>query len=139
MTQTAIFWPMIAHVALVFIIYYVTFVRRRAAVMSGKARMSQFRENRDEPAESLFARNNLVNQFELPVLFHVVCLALYITNGASVVPLVLAWVFALSRYLHAYVHVTTNRIRHRQPAFVLGLVMVALLWVWLALHLLLVV
>ena len=139
MTQTAIFWPMIAQVALVFIVYYLTFTRRKAAVMSGKARISQFRENLDEPAESLFARNNLTNQFELPVLFHVVCLALYVTNGAGIVPLVLAWVFVLSRYLHSYIHVTSNRIRYRQPAFVLGFLMVALLWIWLALHLLLVV
>lgn len=139
MNQTAIFWPMIAHVALVFIVYYLTFARRRTAVASGKARVSQFRENLNEPAESLFARNNLVNQFELPVLFHVVCLALYVTNGASIVPLVLAWIFVISRYVHTYVHVTSNRIRYRQPAFVLGFLMVAVLWIWLALHLLLAV
>lgn len=139
MTQTAIFWPMIAHVALVFGIYFLMFVRRKSAVRAGNARISQFRENRDEPAESLFVRNNLTNQFELPVLFHVVCLALYVTNGASLVPLVLAWIFVISRYIHAFIHVTSNRIRYRQPAFSLGLLMVLVLWVWLALHLLLIV
>jgi hypothetical protein len=114
MSQTAIFWPMIAHAALVYVIYVVTFLRRVAAVKAGSARVSQFRENQNEPAESLFARNNLANQFELPMLFHAVCLALFVTGGAGAFALAAAWIFALSRMLHAYIHVTSNRIRHRQ-------------------------
>lgn len=134
--STAIFWPMIAQVALVYGIYLLMFVRRKRAVSSGHARVSQFRENREEPVESLFVRNNLVNQFELPVLFFTVCLSLYATAGAGTVALVLAWIFVISRYLHAWIHVTSNRIRYRQPLFSLGFVVLALMWVWLALHLL---
>lgn len=134
MNQTAIFWPMIFHALLVFCVYALMYVRRREAVRTGSARISQFRENRDEPPQSLFVRNNLANQFELPVLFHVVCLALYVTNGAGLFPVVIAWIFTLSRYAHAYVHVTSNRIRHRQPLFLVGFVSVGVLWLWLALH-----
>ncbi len=108
MNQTAIFWPMIAHAALVFGIYVLMFLRRKAAVQAGSIRISDFRENRNEPAESLFVRNSLANQFELPVLFHAVCLALYATAGANVLAVVLAWVFVLSRYLHAFIHITTT-------------------------------
>ena len=136
MNQTAIFWPMIAHVALVYAVYSLMFLRRRQAVASGSVRVSQFRENRDEPAESLFARNNLVNQFELPLLFHIACLALYATAGANLLAVVLAWIFVLSRYVHAVIHVTSNRIRYRQPAFSAGFVALGLMWLWLALHLL---
>lgn len=136
MNQTAIFWPMIAHVALVFGIYVLMSMRRRQAVANGSVRISQFRENQNEPPESLFVRNNLANQFELPVLFHIACLALYVTQGAGWTALVIAWIFALSRYAHTAIHVTSNRIRYRQPAFIVGLVAVALLWLWLALHLL---
>lgn len=136
MNQTAIFWPMIAHVALVFGIYVLTFRRRKAAVQAGSARISQFRENQNEPAESLFARNNLANQYELPVLFHVVCLALYAVAGAGLFALILAWIFALARYVHAYIHVTTNRIRYRQMVFLVGFVALGLMWLLLALHLL---
>ena len=59
MNSTAIFWPMVAHVALVFGVYWLLSARRIEAVKSGRAKPSQFRENRDEPAESLFVRNNL--------------------------------------------------------------------------------
>lgn len=135
MKQTAIFWPMIGHVLLVFLIYGLLSLRRKAAVMSGNAKISQFRENQNEPAQSLFVRNALVNQFELPVLFHIACLSLYVTQGVGTVSLAMAWVFVVSRYAHTAIHVTSNRIRYRQPAFIAGFVMVFVLWILLALHL----
>ena len=136
MNQTAIFWPMIAHVTLVFGIYFLMFLRRKAAVRAGSIRLSDFRENQKEPPESLFVRNNLANQFELPVLFHVCCLALYAVTGAGLLAVVLAWIFAISRYVHAYIHVTSNRIRYRQPAFSLGFIALVFMWILLAVHLL---
>jgi hypothetical protein len=132
MNQTAIFWPMLAHVALVYAIYVLMFLRRKAAVQAGSTKISQFRENTNEPAESLFVRNNLTNQFELPILFHACCLALYAVGAAGLFAVVLAWIFVLSRYVHAYIHVTSNRIRYRQPAFSLGLLVLAIMCVWLA-------
>lgn len=134
MNQTAIFWPMLLQVALIYAVYVLMFFRRKAAVEAGSVRISDFRENRNEPPESLFVRNNLANQFELPVLFFAVCLALYVTNGANWLTVALAWVFALSRCVHAAIHVTSNRIRYRQPAFTLGFLALFVLWVWFALH-----
>jgi hypothetical protein len=139
MNPTAIFWPVIAHVVLVYIVYAVVGKRRYHAVQSGEAKTSQFRGRTDEPSSSATASNNLMNQFELPVLFHVVCLALFVTSGVAYVPVALAWLFAISRYVHAWVHLTGNRIRYRQPAFSVGLLALAALWIWFALHLLAVV
>ena len=135
MTQTAIFWPMIAHVVLVVVLYALLGLRRGAAVKAGRARVSQFRENLNEPEDSLFARNCLANQFELPVLFHAVCIALYVTGGAGAWAVVLAWLFAASRYAHAFIHVTSNRIRQRQPAFAAGFAVLIVLWAMLAFRL----
>lgn len=139
MNPTQIFWPMIAHVVLVYIVYLVMFRRRIDAVRSGAARVSQFRARNADPESSASSSANLMNQFELPVLFHVVCLALFVTAGVSWLALVLAWLFIVTRYVHAWVHLTTNRIRHRNPAFVAGAILVALLWIYFALHLLAVI
>ncbi|WP_048648988.1 MAPEG family protein [Nitratireductor soli] len=128
MTQTGILWPMVAHAVLVYAVYLLIAVRRKRAVATGSARVSQFRENRDEPPESLFVRNNLANQFELPTLFHAACLALFVTGNAGPPAIGLAWVFVLSRYAHAYVHITSNRIRYRQPLFIAGFLALALMW-----------
>lgn len=128
MNQTLIFWPMMAQVLLVYIVYGVVSRKRIAAVREGRAKAAQFRDNIDEPPESLWARNNLANQFELPTLFHVVCLALFVTGGVTMLTLILAWLFVASRYIHSWVHITTNRLRHRRPIFLLGYMILGAIW-----------
>lgn len=132
MTGFEIFWPMVAHVLLVFVLYALLSFRRVGLVRAGKAQVSQFRENRDEPGESLVVRNSIANQFELPVLFHICCVLLYITEADNIVSLALAWLFIVSRYLHAFVHVTSNRIRYRRPLFMVGVAALGGMWVWLS-------
>jgi hypothetical protein len=129
---TAMFWPMIAHAALVFILYYLLSVRRVAAVKSGSVKAQQFKENLSEPEGSLLVHNNLKNQFELPILFYAGVLAIYATNADNIFTIVLAWVFVLSRYAHSYVHVTSNRLRYRRPLFMVGFAVTVVLWAWLA-------
>lgn len=128
----AMLWPMVAHAALVFGLYFLLSSKRVGAVREGRVKAEQFKENREEPLESLLVRNNLKNQFELPVLFHVVCIVLYMTTADNVVTVALAWVFVLSRYLHSYVHLTSNRLRHRRPIWIFGYFILVALWVWLA-------
>lgn len=135
MNQAAIFWPLLVQVLLVYIVYAVLSVRRRNAVRSGEARINQFKTRAAEPETSITAANNIINQFELPVLFYVVCLSLYVTTGVSYVALLLAWLFVASRYAHAWFHLTTNRIKFRSRAFILGAALLAILWIWFALHL----
>ncbi len=128
----AMLWPMIAHAVLVFGLYFLLSRKRVGAVREGRVKAEQFRENREEPLESLLIHNNLKNQFELPVLFHVVCIVLYMTTADNVVTVALAWVFVLSRYVHSYVHLTSNRLRHRRPLWIFGYFILMALWVWLA-------
>ena len=132
MAQSAIFWPVIAQVALTYAIYFLMSKRRMGAIRDGKASVSQFRENQNEPPESLFVRNNLANQFELPVLFFAACLSLHAVGLADTLSIILAWLFVASRYVHAWIHVTTNRIRHRRPLFIVGFFVLGFMWLRLA-------
>jgi hypothetical protein len=132
--STAIFWPMIAHMALVYIVYAILSLNRVKAVKAGRAHVSQFRENVVEPEDSRFARNNLENQFELPILFHAGCLAIFVSGHATFYPVLLAWAFVATRYAHSYIHIKTNRIRHRRPLFIAGFLINGLLWLWLAVN-----
>ncbi|KUM28517.1 hypothetical protein AU467_11960 [Mesorhizobium loti] len=135
MNQTAIFWPMLAHVLLVYIVYLVMLKRRYLAVKSGEAKISQYKVRSTEPASSVTVANNLINQFELPVLFHVLCLALFVTNGVNYVTLALMWLFVVTRYVHAWVHLTRNYVLYRSRAFFLGAGILLVAWIWFALHL----
>ncbi|MBB5571551.1 MULTISPECIES: MAPEG family protein [Rhizobium] len=134
MTGYEMFWPMVAHAVLVYILYALLGLRRQSAVKAGKIKRSQFRENHaaDEPAESLVVRNSIANQFELPVLFHACSIALFVAQADNLPAVILAWIFVASRYAHAYVHVTSNDLRYRSPLFALGYIALAGMWAWLA-------
>lgn len=64
--------------------------------------------------------NALANQFQLPVIFYVLCFILVSLDAVSVFVLSLCWLFAISRWAHAVVHVNSNHIPHRKKAFILS-------------------
>lgn len=132
---TAMFWPMIAHAFLVFILYGLLLYRRKNQTLTSKDAVTQYREKGVEGQASFLVNRNIANQFELPVLFHAICVLLYITDADNVVTVVLAWLFVISRYAHSYVHVTSNRLRYRAPLFGIGFALLVCMWAWLAIWL----
>lgn len=134
MNQTAIFWPMMVQVLLIYIVYALMARRRGVAVRAGSVNVSQFKGRGNEPTQSETASNNLMNQFELPVLFFILCLALYVTNGVNFITLALMWLFVILRYAHAAVHLTSNRLSLRFRFFSAGLILLGIGWLWFALH-----
>lgn len=133
MTGYEMFWPLVAHAVLVFILYALLGWRRHTLVKAGRIRISQFRENHaaEEPAESLVVRNSIANQFELPLLFYACCIVLYVTQADNLPAVILAWIFVATRYAHAFVHVTSNNLGYRSPLFALGFLVLGGMWVWL--------
>jgi len=71
--------------------------------------------------------NNIRNQFELPVLFYVLVLCLWGLAVTGWFVQTVAWLFALSRVLHLYVHVGSNYVPLRRRVFMFGFLMVVLL------------
>ena len=69
------------------------------------------------------------NQFELPVLFYVLTILVYITHHAGVLFVVLAWVFVIFRLFQAYVHVTNNKVRLRGMFFGISAIALAIMWI----------
>ena len=133
MQSTAIFWPVIAQVALTLAAYMVMSVRRIAAVKAGEARARDFRIPAD-PERSATAARNVANQFELPVLFYVACLAFHQVGAVDMAALALAWLFVAARVVHAWVHLTTNIVLLRRRLFIAGFVVVAAMWAWFAIR-----
>ena len=133
-SSTAIFWPVLAQVLLTYVIYVTVSARRIAAVKAGTAKPSDFKVPSIEPEPSATAARNLSNQFELPVLFFAASLSLFVTDGAGLVAVVAAWAFVLARAAHAYVHLTSNRIRIRRQLFIVSLAINFVQWLLLAIH-----
>ena len=134
MNQTAIFWPMLAQVLLIYVVYLVLARRRFGPLLAGTVKPREFVARGTEPAGSTTASNNLMNQFELPVLFFALCLSLYVTNGVNYLSLFVAWLFVISRFIHAAVHLTRNHVGLRSAAFATGYVILGIGWILFALH-----
>jgi hypothetical protein len=134
MQGEAIFWPVLLQAGLTYGVYVLGSSRRLAAISAGEAKPGQFKvpSPGNEPERSATAMRNLENQFELPVLFYASCLALFVLNAAGTAAILLAWAFVLSRLGHAYVHVTTNRLKFRRPAFIAGFFALGAMWALLA-------
>lgn len=119
--NTQIFWPVLAHMLLTILLYFALGARKSAAVKAGIADRSKTAlDNKAWPEDVLKVSNNIDNQFQLPILFYVVCLCLAILNAVTTVALVLAWVFVLSRYFHTYIHINSNYVPNRMKVFVVG-------------------
>ena len=129
MNSNHIFWPVLAQVFLTLTMFIMVGVRKAQAVKAGEVNRKQAAlNNRVWPENVVKVSNNIANQFEVPVLFYVLCLVLYSINAAGIVAIVLAWIFALSRFAHAYVHTGSNYVPMRLRLFLVGcLVLIAML------------
>ncbi len=130
MSGFEMFWPMMAHALLIFCLYGLL-VRRRAMVVSeGQVERSAFLENHAEPEKSRVVNKAIANQFELPVLFYAISILLFMMEADNLVTVSLAWLFVISRYLQAYMHITGN-LPLRRASFMVGFVSLFLMWIWL--------
>ena len=137
MNQISILYPVFVQVLLTLTVYGLMAVARARAVRT----MDRKRGNPDLalgrvqwPEDAVKRAANQRNQFELPVLFYAVVAFALITRGADYLMIVLAWLFVLTRIIHAAIHVGPNEVRWRSPAFAAGLLIVAAMWVKLLLH-----
>ncbi len=118
--------PMAAHVALAALLYILLTVARAPKIWG----IGQ-RTDGSNPWAAVEPRisANLSNQFEWPLLFHVVCLLILQTGPANTVAVILAWVFVGGRLLHSAVQILTTNIRLRGLVFMVNFLAVLGLWV----------
>jgi hypothetical protein len=135
--QVAILYPVFVQVLLVVVVGALMASARARAVKT----MDRQRGNPDLamgrvewPDDAAKRAANYRNQFEAPVLFYAVVAFALITKGADTLMIVLAWLFVLTRIVHAAIHIGPNKVRWRSPVFALGFAIVAIMWIKLALH-----
>ena len=123
MNSSHIFWPVLAQVFLTLVLFIILGARKAKVVKAGKVNRQQAAlDNRVWPEEVVKVSNNIANQFEVPILFYVLCVVLYSINAAGIVAVVLAYMFVVSRYAHAWVHVGSNYVPMRLWLFMVGCV-----------------
>ena len=131
MTQDAIFFPMIALVALTFAVGSLVLIRRLRAAFAGKVGPKDFRYGESDrvPPDVALPNRNFINLLELPLLFYVVCICLFVTRHVIPLDVGLAWAFTVARAAHSLIHLTTNNVLHRMLAYNAGSILLIALWV----------
>jgi hypothetical protein len=81
--------------------------------------------------------NAFHNQLELPVLFYLAVVIALFTRQADFLFVLLSWCFVLARFVHAAIHTTSNVVARRFQVFLVGFILVAILWMLLAWRILL--
>ena len=135
MNRQLILWPVLAMVLLVFVVWvrlYITRVREIRTRRIPPQALATRATARGQLVDSLRVADNFSNLFELPVLFYVAAVLLYVSERVDGIYLGLAWAFVALRYAHSAIHVTYNRVMHRFPVYVLGTLPLWAMWARLA-------
>jgi hypothetical protein len=114
--------------------------RRIRAVLSGLLRASAFKvgESADVPTDLVVVNRHFMNLLEMPVLFYVVCISLFVTHQVDDATIWLSWLYVGLRLIHSLIHLTSNRVSQRLIPFALSNFVLLALWlvfiyrVWVA-------
>jgi len=93
----------------------------------------KYGESSSVPLHVIIPNRNYMNLLELPVLFYVVCLLIYVTGITSSNMVTVAWVYVALRVVHSLIHLSYNHVVHRLVAFAVSNLVLISLWVLAAL------
>jgi hypothetical protein len=80
--------------------------------------------------------DNLMNLFELPVLFYLLVVLLLLTEKASEGFVIAAWVYVALRALHSFIHCIYNQVLHRFAVYAASSMVLWSMWAVFAVRLL---
>jgi hypothetical protein len=131
LNHEAIFLPMAALVALTFAVLFLVPIARFKAARERKVNAGDFRygESVRVPGRASLPNRNLMNLLELPILFYVACLVLYVTRAVDEPAIYLAWAYVALRAGHSAVHLTYNNVLHRLAVYAASSVVLLVIWI----------
>lgn len=130
--NAAALWPMVAMVFVTFGVWAMLFLRRIPKAKSDPVPLDLFRIRATRPmlsAQEMAANDNLMNLFELPVLFYALCLALAVTGYPDRLFVLGSWGFVGLRLVHSVVHCTFNHVMLRFAAYLASTMVLLAMWV----------
>lgn len=137
MTIQMVLLPVFVQVVLTLVLLAVMARARTDSIKSGKTKMRDIALGQPNwPDRATQFANSYNSQFQLPVLFYVVVLWAWVTRTTDTIFVVLEWLFVLLRIGHAYVHTTSNYVPRRFMVFASGLVVLLIMWIYLAVKIL---
>lgn len=132
-----LFYPVFAMILLSFLVMFILLWKNVSATKNRRVQMRFFilyKNKEDVPDDLLQARDHYKNLFELPLLFYLLCILVYLTVDVTTVDLVFSWSFVAFRYIHSYIRATSNWVPRRFAFFAAGFVVLFVHWVFFAIR-----
>ena len=124
MNAELIFIPVLIQIALTLVVYIRLGQAKEAALKKGEVEKERRGLYDDAWPESVRKiNNNIRNQFETPILFYVLIILLWLLEAANIITQLVALAYAISRVIHAYVHIGSNYVPLRKRLFQFGVVL----------------
>ena len=136
-SQTPILYPAFPMVALVFFVLNRMRTKRFAAVRDREMDAGFYRtfQGGEEPEPLRVVTRHFINLFEMPMLFYVVLLMIYVTHQTTTWLVACAWLYVVLRYVHSYVHLTKNDVMTRVIVYFSSGLVLFVMWVTLLVQL----
>ena len=129
MEKTIIVYPAIAMMILTLFVYVKNYLDNRKAVINKSIEFSYFKAYQGKIPEYLaVSRQTLKNQFELPIFFYFLISIILVFDKVSQLDIMLAWIFVISRYLHCYIRLSSNKVLKRAKIFMFGMLVLIVWW-----------
>ena len=130
MEKTLILYPAIAMMILTLFVYVKNYLDNRIAVINKSIKFRYFKAYKGQVPEYLaVSRQTLKNQFELPIFFYFLISIILVFDKVNQLDLILAWIFVVSRYLHCFIRLKYNNVKHRAIVFQLGMIVLIVWWI----------
>jgi len=132
-----ILYPMAFMMFYIFALGVLNFRIRSHAVKNKGLSVKYFRiyqASGDVPEKVIRFGRHLDNQFQLPSFFFITCLTCLVLNYQSSFFVLSAWAFVAARLIHSYFHLGSNHIPYRALAYLVGWVILLVMWFSLLLH-----
>jgi hypothetical protein len=122
--------PLFIQVLLTLCLLFWTARERFAAAGRGEVDVEVFRTTGGGmPPRATWVGRAYDNQFQLPLLFYVLTILAIFLHKTDFLFQILSWVFVLTRIAHALVYGTSNNLRLRFRWFLVGGLLLTLMWV----------
>ena len=134
MSELSLVYPMLALVLLTVGVLVTLFRSRVRMVREGLAPVSYFRvfQGSLEPEYAAKPARHFTNLFEAPTLFYVGCVTAMVAGVTGTAVVALAWGYVALRYVHAWIHLGSNRVRYRMRAYFASWLCLLAMWITVA-------
>jgi hypothetical protein len=137
LSVSAVLLPLFVQVGLTFLLLVRLGLVRYRAVRNREVKVADIALGQKAWSSKVVQLGNCFdNQFQLPVLYYLLTALSLILQKADLLFLVLAWIFVLSRIVHAFIHTGSNVVLRRFQVYVIGVVVLTIMWVAFALEVL---